>query len=87
LLKTRMVEPLNSPRGRLAQLGERLPYKQEVAGSSPAPPTRKRLLSGLFHYLDRQRLFVFSRKRSKASAKCGRATAGGEALPRFPARA
>ena len=24
--------------GRLAQLGERLPYKQEVAGSSPAPP-------------------------------------------------
>jgi hypothetical protein len=25
--------------GRLAQLGERLPYKQEVAGSSPAPPT------------------------------------------------
>ena len=27
--------------GRLAQLGERLPYKQEVAGSSPAPPTKK----------------------------------------------
>ena len=26
--------------GRLAQLGERLPYKQEVAGSSPAPPIR-----------------------------------------------
>ena len=25
--------------GRLAQLGERLPYKQEVAGSSPVPPT------------------------------------------------
>jgi hypothetical protein len=24
--------------GRLAQLGEHLPYKQEVAGSSPAPP-------------------------------------------------
>ena len=24
--------------GRLAQLGERLPYKQEVAGSIPAPP-------------------------------------------------
>jgi hypothetical protein len=23
-------------------LGERLPYKQEVAGSSPAPPTRRR---------------------------------------------
>jgi hypothetical protein len=27
--------------GRLAQLGERLPYKQEDAGSSPAPPTRQ----------------------------------------------
>ncbi len=27
------------PRGRLAQLGERLPYKQEVACSSQAPPT------------------------------------------------
>src|SRR5919109_4884511 len=26
-------------RGRLAQLGEHLPYKQGVAGSSPAPPT------------------------------------------------
>ena len=25
--------------GRLAQLGERFPYKEEVAGSSPAPPT------------------------------------------------
>jgi hypothetical protein len=25
--------------GRLAQLGEHLPYKQGVAGSSPAPPT------------------------------------------------
>jgi hypothetical protein len=24
--------------GRLAQLGERLPYKQEVTGSSPVPP-------------------------------------------------
>ena len=25
--------------GRLAQLGERLSYKEEVAGSSPVPPT------------------------------------------------
>jgi hypothetical protein len=25
--------------GRLAQLGERIPYKDEVAGSKPAPPT------------------------------------------------
>ena len=26
--------------GRLAQLGERLPYKQDVSGSSPLSPTR-----------------------------------------------
>ena len=26
------------PSGRLAQLGERLPYKQEVGGSIPSPP-------------------------------------------------
>jgi hypothetical protein len=26
------------PPGRLAQLVERLPYKQEVGGSSPSPP-------------------------------------------------
>ena len=25
--------------GRLAQLGERLPYKQDVGGSIPSPPT------------------------------------------------
>jgi hypothetical protein len=28
-------------RGRLAQLVERLPYKEEVGGSSPSPPTHK----------------------------------------------
>jgi hypothetical protein len=28
-------------RGRLAQLVERLPYKQEVTGSSPVPPTHE----------------------------------------------
>jgi len=27
--------------GRLAQLGEHLPYKQGVGGSSPSPPTKK----------------------------------------------
>src|SRR5690349_16121608 len=27
--------------GRLAQLGEHLPYKQGVGGSSPSPPTRE----------------------------------------------
>ena len=26
--------------GRIAQLGERRPYKPEVAGSSPVPPTK-----------------------------------------------
>jgi hypothetical protein len=30
-----------SGNGRLAQLGERLPYKQEVGGSIPSPPTRR----------------------------------------------
>ena len=33
------------PEGRLAQLGERLPYKQEVGGSIPSPPTRDLPLS------------------------------------------
>ncbi len=28
-----------SSAGRLAQLEERLPYKEEVTGSSPVPPT------------------------------------------------
>ena len=32
--------PLIQP-GRLAQLAERLPYKEEVTGSSPVPPTMK----------------------------------------------
>ena len=27
--------------GSLAQLGERLPYKQDVTGSSPVTPTKK----------------------------------------------
>ena len=30
--------------GGLAQLGEHLPYKQEVTGSSPVVPTRKSLV-------------------------------------------
>ena len=34
--------------GRLAQLEERLLYTQEVAGSSPAPPTGKALVTGPF---------------------------------------
>ena len=31
--------PYRSPFGRLAQLGERLPYKQNVGGSIPSAPT------------------------------------------------
>jgi ketosteroid isomerase-like protein len=45
----------NEPQGRLAQLGERLPYKQEVTGSSPVPPivdrpvqTQKTVIEQLF---------------------------------------
>ena len=34
-----MRRPIPSREGRLAQLGERLVYTQEVAGSNPAPPT------------------------------------------------
>src|SRR5439155_2115304 len=34
--------------GRLAQLGERLPYKQEVGGSIPSPPTQKGPGNGAF---------------------------------------
>ena len=33
-------------RGRLAQLGERLVYTQEVGGSIPSPPTKRWLLQG-----------------------------------------
>src|SRR5438034_7445302 len=32
--------------GRLAQLGERLPYKQEVGGSIPSPPITSQTLRG-----------------------------------------
>lgn len=31
---------LGSPKGSIAQLGERLPYKQDVIGSSPIVPTK-----------------------------------------------
>ena len=33
--------------GRLAQLGERFPYKEEVGGSSPSTPTSRSLVSAL----------------------------------------
>ena len=35
--------------GRLAQLGERLPYKQEVGGSIPSPPMSPRIAHFSFH--------------------------------------
>jgi hypothetical protein len=46
-------------RGRIAQLGERLSYKQEVAGSTPALPTRTSLQadgSAAEHLSDTQRI-------------------------------
>ena len=36
---SRVRVPMGSPRGSIAQLGERLPYKQDVIGSSPITPT------------------------------------------------
>src|SRR5688572_18653603 len=39
--------PLGAP-GRLAQLGEHLPYKQGVTGSSPVPPITERAGNGTF---------------------------------------
>ena len=40
-----MEASLHNSRGRLAQLGERLVYTEEVVGSSPAPPMMKRVTS------------------------------------------
>ena len=43
--------PYRSPFGRLAQLGERLPYKQNVGGSIPSPSTiQKTSLAEVFLY-------------------------------------
>ena len=43
------------PRGSIAQLGEHLPYKQRVTGSSPVVPTINQplnyLFQGFFHYI------------------------------------
>src|SRR5207244_10473821 len=55
-LKLRRTKLYSRERGRLAQLGERLPYKQEVACSSHAPPTRKAPLGGSFRFFGCQRL-------------------------------
>ena len=37
--KTGAIPKLHAVHGRLAQLGERLPYKEDVGGSSPSSPT------------------------------------------------
>ena len=42
--------PVIRSNGGLAQLGEHLPYKQRVTGSSPVPPTR---------YRDNEKVFSF----------------------------
>ena len=34
-----IISKLSATRGSIAQLGEHLPYKQEVTGSSPVVPT------------------------------------------------
>ena len=39
-----MCQEVTDAFGRLAQLGEHLPYKQEVTGSSPVAPTTRLLL-------------------------------------------
>ena len=43
--------------GSIAQLGEHLPYKQRVIGSSPIVPTKTKILS-------RDRIFCFDGKRT-----------------------
>ena len=59
--------PHRSPFGRLAQLGERLPYKQNVSGSIPLAPTIENQQSsneGCFFYYaaaDESKPFVFIR--------------------------
>ena len=50
--------PYTAEHGRLAQLGERLPYKQEVAGSSPAPPIFRKCCSSLLFSLCRPDLLL-----------------------------
>ena len=40
----RHYEEMTKPRGILAQLGEHLPYKQRVTGSSPVGPIERTLI-------------------------------------------
>src|ERR1019366_7128829 len=72
----------HQPPGRLAQLVERLPYKQEVGGSSPSPPIiTKGLLSGLF---SGQIAMLAGRPRWLLG--CTRGASGSEAAPGGPGK-
>ena len=44
------VRTSTTDHGSIAQLGEHLPYKQRVIGSSPIVPTKKDFLSSPFLY-------------------------------------
>jgi hypothetical protein len=55
--------------GRLAQLGERLPYKQEVGGSIPSPPTGSPLQTAGFRVFDLLRFTQHTQVRKD----CGKA--------------
>ena len=52
---SRVQIPDGSPNGSIAQLGEHLPYKQRVTGSSPVVPTKNKSTSFevllFFYYL------------------------------------
>ena len=47
---SRVQIPVGSPNGSIAQLGEHLPYKQGVTGSSPVTSTIIFLILGYFNY-------------------------------------
>ena len=47
---SRVQIPVGSPHGSIAQLGEHLPYKQGVTGSSPVTSTIIFLILGCFNY-------------------------------------
>ena len=52
--------------GSLAQLGEHLPYKQRVIGSSPITPTRKNTTTVVFFVL-----LCLQSKRMTLGMRCG----------------
>ena len=48
---TRVQISYGSPYGSIAQLGEHLPYKQRVIGSSPIVPTKKHFFGSAFFFV------------------------------------